>query len=65
MVDTRDLKSLGQKWLYEFESRPRHQKNATALRLHSFVFFAKIIWIPKWHLLYLQKRKNYDGYKYT
>ena len=41
MVDTRDLKSLGQKWLYEFESRPRHQKNATALRLHSFVFFAK------------------------
>ena len=24
MVDTRDLKSLGQKWLYEFESRPRH-----------------------------------------
>ena len=43
MVDTRDLKSLGQKWLYEFESRPRHQKNATALRLHSFVFFAKKI----------------------
>ena len=41
LVDTRDLKSLGQKWLYEFESRPRHQKNATALRLHSFVFFAK------------------------
>ena len=41
MVDTRDLKSLGQKWLYEFESRPRHQKNATALRLHSFVFFRK------------------------
>ena len=38
MVDTRDLKSLGQKWLYEFESRPRHLKNATALRLH---FFAK------------------------
>ena len=36
MVDTRDLKSLGQKWLYEFESRPRHLKNATALRLHSF-----------------------------
>ena len=41
MVDTRDLKSLGQKWLYEFESRPRHLKNATALLLHSFVFFAK------------------------
>ena len=37
MVDTRDLKSLGQKWLYEFESRPRHLKNATALRLH-FLF---------------------------
>ena len=41
MVDTRDLKSLGQKWLYEFESRPRHQKNATALRLHSFLFLSQ------------------------
>ena len=41
MVDTRDLKSLGQKWLYEFESRPRHQKNATALRLHFFIFCKK------------------------
>ena len=40
MVDTRDLKSLGQKWLYEFESRPRHLKNATALRLHSFLFLS-------------------------
>ena len=26
MVDTRDLKSLGQQCLYEFESRPRHKK---------------------------------------
>ena len=25
MADTRDLKSLGQKCPYEFESRPRHQ----------------------------------------
>ena len=40
MIDTRDLKSLGQKWLYEFESRPRHLKNATALRLHSFLFLS-------------------------
>ena len=24
LVDTRDLKSLGQKWLYGFESRSRH-----------------------------------------
>ncbi len=26
MVDTRDLKSLGQKCLYGFESRPKHEK---------------------------------------
>ena len=26
MVDTRDLKSLGQECLYGFESRPRHKK---------------------------------------
>ena len=27
MVDTRDLKSLGPKGLYGFESRPRHIKD--------------------------------------
>ena len=41
MVDTRDLKSLGQKWLYEFESRPRHLKNATALCGCIFLFSVK------------------------
>ena len=40
MVDTRDLKSLGQKWLYEFESRPRHLKNATALCGCILLFFS-------------------------
>ena len=33
MVDTRDLKSLGQECLYEFESRPRHKKDGPAARL--------------------------------
>ena len=57
MVDTRDLKSLGQKWLYEFESRPRHQKNATALRLHSFVFFAKKLDTKVASIIFAEKKE--------
>ena len=40
MVDTRDLKSLGQQWLCGFDSRPRHE-NTLSRRLES-VFF--MIW---------------------
>ena len=57
MVDTRDLKSLGQKWLYEFESRPRHLKNATALRLHSFVFFAKNLDTKVASIIFAEKKE--------
>ena len=57
MVDTRDLKSLGQKWLYEFESRPRHQKNATALRLHSFVFSLKNLDTKVASIIFAEKKE--------
>ena len=57
MVDTRDLKSLGQKWLYEFESRPRHQKNATALRLHSFVFLLKNLDTKVASIIFAEKKE--------
>ena len=59
MVDTRDLKSLGQKWLYEFESRPRHLKNATALRLHFlFNFLLKNLDTKVASIIFAKKRKN-------
>ena len=57
MVDTRDLKSLGQKWLYEFESRPRHLKNATALRLHSFVFSLKNLDTKVASIIFAEKKE--------
>ena len=40
LVDTRDLKSLGQKWLYGFESRSRHFHNVFIMRNHLFLFLS-------------------------
>ena len=36
LVDTRDLKSLDQKWLCGFESRSRHQEPTMNYRLRDF-----------------------------
>ena len=37
MVDTRDLKSLGPKGLYGFESRPRHNKTLYIADYQAFI----------------------------
>ena len=43
LVDARDLKSLGAKSLYEFDSRPRHQKiqgvNPVIIKAGTNLFF--------------------------
>ena len=38
MVDTRDLKSLGQQCLYGFKSRPKHKENIVPLYSDAMFF---------------------------
>ena len=38
MVDTRDLKSLGQQWLCGFDSRPRHENTLSGYLEGVFLF---------------------------
>ena len=59
MVDTRDLKSLGQQCLCGFESRPRHIK--TALQIHVRRFIYKSCTKSRTKRGHLKNRRNFKG----
>ena len=60
MVDTRDLKSLGQKRLCGFESRFEHQRTSQIVERWSAIFLCSvvIVWV-KWCALWVLRLKNF------